>query len=78
MDIITVKNSIDESVLDKNPELVSTKAEEGHGYGIKQMKNIVEKYDGMIDIYEKNQMFVVSVMLEPSLLSTPSVSQKFT
>lgn len=64
MDIITVKNSIDESVLDKNPELISSKEEAGHGYGMKQIKSIVEKYDGMIDIYEKNEMFIVSVMLD--------------
>ena len=40
MDVITVKNSIDGSVIEKNPELVSTKSETGHGYGIKQIKTI--------------------------------------
>ncbi len=64
MDIITVKNSIDDSVLDKNPNLVSTKEEAGHGYGMKQIKSIVEKYDGMMDVYEKNKMFIISVMLD--------------
>lgn len=64
MDIITVKNSIDDSVLDKNPNLVSTKEESGHGYGMKQIKSIVEKYDGMVDVYEKNKMFIISVMLD--------------
>ena len=63
MDIVTVKNSIDESVLAKNPKLVSTKEESGHGYGMKQIRNVVEKYDGMMDIYEKNQLFAISVML---------------
>lgn len=63
MDIITVKNSIAESVLEKNPQLLSTKGEHGHGYGMKQINNIIEKYDGMIDVYEKNEMFIVSVML---------------
>ena len=62
-DIITVKNSIEESVLEKNPEFVSTKDEPGHGYGMKQIKSIVEKYNGSIDIYEKNNMFIVSIML---------------
>lgn len=62
-DIITVKNSIDESVLEKNAELISTKEEPGHGYGMKQIRSIVEKYDGTIDIYEKNHMFTVSIML---------------
>lgn len=62
-DIITVKNSIDESVLEKNPEFVSTKEEPGHGYGMKQIKRIVDKYDGEIDIYEKENHFIVSIML---------------
>ena len=64
MDIVTVKNSLDESVLDKNPNLVSTKEETGHGYGMKQIRSIVEKYDGMMDIYEKGHRFVVSIMLD--------------
>lgn len=62
-DIITVKNSIDESVLLNNPEFVSTKNEAGHGYGMKQMRTITEKYNGSMDIYEKSEMFTVSVML---------------
>ena len=63
IDVITVKNSIDESVLKHNPELQSSKEEPGHGYGMKQIKAITEKYNGNIDIYEKREMFVVSVML---------------
>lgn len=62
-DVITVKNSIDGSVLDNNPELTSSKAEPGHGYGMKQMRAVTEKYEGNIDIYEKDGMFIVSVML---------------
>ena len=69
MDVITVKNSIDNSVLEKNPEFISTKDEPGHGYGMKQMKTITEKYNGDIDIYEKNDMFVVSVMLGMSFVT---------
>ncbi|MBD5474856.1 MAG: sensor histidine kinase [Lachnospiraceae bacterium] len=62
-DVITVKNSIDGSVLKDNPELASSKEEPGHGYGMKQMKAVTEKYEGNIDIYEKDGMFVVRVML---------------
>ena len=62
-DIITVKNSIDKSVIENNPEFHTTKIEAGHGYGIKQMRLITEKYNGMLDIYEKNKMFIVRVML---------------
>lgn len=62
-DIITVKNSIHESVLESNPEFVSTKEEPGHGYGLKQIRSVVDKYQGAVDIYEKNKMFIVSIML---------------
>lgn len=62
-DVITVKNSIDASVLEKNPTLMSSKEEPGHGYGLRQMKAVAEKYGGAIDIYEKNGLFVVSVLM---------------
>lgn len=62
-DVITVKNSIDGSVLKDNPQLATSKEEPGHGYGMKQMKAVTEKYEGSMDIYEKDGMFVVSVML---------------
>lgn len=61
---ILVKNSIDRSVLDKNPQLLSSKKDnEQHGYGIKQIKTIAEKYDGIVDIYEENSMFCVNIMI---------------
>lgn len=63
MDTITIKNSIDVSVLESNPDLVSTKEEPGHGFGIAQIKNITEKYKGDVDIYENNNMFIVSIVL---------------
>ena len=63
MDTITVKNSIDIPVLENNPDLLSTKEEPGHGFGVAQIKNITEKYKGDIDIYENNNMFIVSIML---------------
>ena len=69
MDMITVRNSIDKSVLEENPEFVSTKNEPGHGYGIKQIKAINEKYNGDMDIYEKDGMFVVRVMLSMSFVT---------
>lgn len=61
-DVIQIKNSIDTSVLNENPQLQTTKQAEGHGYGIKQIKNIAEKYNGDIDIYEENGIFAVNVI----------------
>jgi sensor histidine kinase regulating citrate/malate metabolism len=63
-DTILIKNKIDKSVFESNPQLISTKQTNGkHGYGIKQIKSIVEKYDGMIDFYEQDGMFCVYVMI---------------
>ena len=62
-DTIAVKNSIDQSVLDNNPEFQTSKTEPGHGLGMKQIRAIVEKYDGELDIYEEQGMFCVFVAL---------------
>lgn len=34
-----------------------------HGWGLKSVREIVEKHEGIIDIYEKNDMFIVSIKL---------------
>ena len=62
-EMIVVKNHIRTSVLNHNPELTTTKTDAScsHGYGIRQIKDIVGKYDGMLDIYEENDMFCISV-----------------
>ena len=63
-DTITVKNRIDHSVLDENPDLISTKSDsENHGFGVRQIKDIAEKYGGMVDIYEEEGMFCVSIII---------------
>lgn len=62
--IITVKNSIQASVLNVNAKLKSTKPDPGeHGLGIKTIKAIADKYDGNVDFYEENLMFLCRVIL---------------
>ncbi len=61
---IVVKNKIAHSVLGGNPKLASDKAEqENHGIGVSQIKEIVEKYDGMYDFYEEDGWFCVGVFI---------------
>ena len=62
-DIIVVKNSIDKSVLQENPELKTSKTGQGHGFGMQQIRTIVSKYDGELDIYEEQGMFHVFIGL---------------
>lgn len=61
---IVVKNTIQESVLKRNEKLKTNKDNHMlHGWGLKSVSEIVEKHAGTKDIYEKNGMFVVSILL---------------
>lgn len=63
-EVILVKNRIEKSVLQENPELKSTKTEKGiHGMGICQIREIVEKYEGLCDFFEEDGYFCASVFM---------------
>lgn len=62
---VKVSNSIDGSVLQDNPKLETTKENrEVHGFGIAQIRSIVEKYNGILDIWEEYEMFHIQIMFE--------------
>ncbi len=62
--IITVSNTVSESVLGKNPDLKSTKdLSEMHGFGVKSIRSVAKKYDGIVDFYEEELMFICRVVL---------------
>lgn len=62
---ITIGNTIISSVLENNSELKTTKKDLNyHGLGTQSMKNITEKYDGMIEFYEKGNMFITNIMIK--------------
>jgi len=60
---ILCKNTVSESVLAKNPQLKTTKKESGHGLGIRRMRQILEKYSGLLDFYEEGEYFCVQISL---------------
>ena len=63
-DGFSVRNRISESVLAVNPKLQSTKSEENtHGFGVGQIKEIVEAYEGLTDFYEEDGFFIVNVFI---------------
>ena len=62
---MTIGNTIPSSVLSKNSLLKTTKKDKTmHGFGTQSMKHIAEKYDGLIEYYEKDSMFVTNIMLK--------------
>lgn len=64
-DAIRISNSIDNSVLAQNPLLKTSKNDcEGHGIGVKQARSLVDKYNGLFDVWEEYGMFHVQVMFE--------------
>lgn len=61
---INIKNSIEESVLEKNPQLFSTKRTRDElGCGIRIIREIAEKYNGKCDFYEEENLFCCNVIL---------------
>lgn len=62
---ITVKNSISGSVLNENPKLKTSKKDKSaHGYGIRSIKNIAEKYNGSVNFLDENGYFLTEIWLE--------------
>lgn len=61
--ILTVKNKIDESVLDKNPFLNTIKKGKYHGIGNIQIKKAVQQIGGKMDYYEEDDYFIVKVYI---------------
>lgn len=60
-----VKNSVQCSVLNNNPQLKTTKSDKpNHGLGTAIIKDIAGKYNGRYDFYEVDNTFCCSVILE--------------
>ena len=61
---LVVRNTIVASVLKKNQELKTEKANKKlHGWGLRSVTDLVSKRNGLIDFYEKEGMFYVDILL---------------
>ena len=61
---ITVKNTIEKSVLKTNPDLQSTKTNLSmHGIGTKSVKAVAKKHDGFVEYREEGKVFICNVLL---------------
>ena len=62
--VIICKNTINESVLQKNKELKSTKDfGDLHGLGHQIVESTVQKYNGLVNYYEDDGMFGVQIVI---------------
>ena len=61
---IICENTIEQSVLKKNPNLTTTKKDlNNHGLGINSIKAVVNNYHGIIDFFEKHNLFCIHIMI---------------
>ena len=61
---ISISNSIDKSYMKDNPELHSTKSNDGqHGFGLKSVKRKINKIGGELIIRENLNMFIVELFI---------------
>lgn len=67
MFMIKVENYIHESVLEHNPSFLTTKKDKmNHGIGIRSVKKIVKKLEGIYSCEETEHTFVTNIMLPDS------------
>lgn len=62
--ILEVENTAPENALESNKHLATTKDDASrHGYGIKSIKSIAEKYSGMVNFRQVGERFRTTVIL---------------
>ncbi len=61
---LEVSNTIEESVLSRNPKLTTEKADKSrHGFGLRSVSEIAASHEGTVHFSEKNGRFIASVLL---------------
>ncbi len=61
---IVMTNSIDDSVLENNSKLSTTKNDsEYHGLGLKNIRRVVDSYGGMINFFEEDGLFGCDILI---------------
>ena len=62
--LIHLENTFDGDIHEKNNEILTLKTnKEHHGYGLKNIKHVLSKYDGIMEIYYSNKIFTSDIMM---------------
>ena len=66
MVILHVENSYEEAlrIVDGMPQ--TTKKGSGHGFGLRSIQSIAEKYDGVATVQAEGGLFKLTVLLRPA------------
>lgn len=61
---VSIKNTVDKKVIVVDNSIVTSKSDKlNHGYGLKIVKSIVNKYNGLLNILCDDEWFAVSVLI---------------
>ena len=62
--VINCENNFDGKIVTKNGKIITSKNDkDGHGLGISNIKNSVDKYGGFVDIDVKDCIFSISIII---------------
>jgi sensor histidine kinase regulating citrate/malate metabolism len=61
--LLTFRNPLSAPLRYQNNEIVSTKTESGHGFGLLSLRRLAEKYQGTIQIVDTDGTFTITVLL---------------
>ena len=62
--LIKIANPFSNEIKKSGDKVITTKTDKtNHGYGLKSVKETVEKYDGTIEINPEDNIFTVTVVL---------------
>ncbi len=61
--LILVSNNYEKIDMDDKNRYITTKKEDGHGYGLKNIEKCVDKYDGVYTVKTENNVFTTEIVL---------------
>ena len=62
--LITISNPYNGKLLKRNNKIISLKRDKnGHGYGLENVKQAVEEYNGAVEINSKNNIFRITILM---------------
>lgn len=62
--LLDIENTAEDNALENNQQLLTTKGDKlKHGYGVKSIKSIAEKYNGMVNFSQVGERFRSTVIL---------------
>ena len=62
--IVDCVNKVEKSILNENPNLLTSKTNENHGKGIDILKSVAKKYAGEVNFFEKDGYFHSMIILK--------------